>query len=228
MAGLEGTVDVPVIGKAKKSYVAVGVAAIVGVAGFAWYRRVQGDQAAAAPGYYADTRTGSELPTDDYTNPGSNEDGQSGTGIGGDSGWRAPTTNEAWAQQVLDRLTWYEPSAVSAAIGKYLTRQQVTADEATMIREAWAQVGRPPVDQPLLTSTTTPPTTTPAPTPKYYRGWGWYKADGKKDSTYIAKKYGLTLPVYYAMNPNLPRVPPKGTYVKVRAESNPLTGYKGK
>lgn len=165
---LDGTVDVPVVGKTPKKGVAVGVALVVGIVGYAWYRRTEGADGGGALDYYADTRTGSELPTDKYTNPAPNADGQSGTGIGGDSTWQAPKTNQEWAQQVIDKLTWYEPSAVSSAVGRYLSRQPVTdALSQSIIREAWAQVGRPPADVPLITSGSTPaPTPTPTPTPK--------------------------------------------------------------
>lgn len=156
MSVVEGTVDVPVVGKTKKAYVAVAVALVAGIVGWAWYRRQDGAAADGDASFYADTRTGSELPTDTYTNPGSNADGQSGTGIGGDSTWHAPSTDPEWAQDALERLTWYEPGFVSATVGKYLARQPLTSGEQTLIREIWAQIGRPPGNQPIVTTPNVP------------------------------------------------------------------------
>lgn len=152
---LEGTTTLPVVGTTKKSYVAVGVAAVAGLAGWAWYRRANGGDAAGGDtSYYADTRTGSELPTDKYVNPAPNADGQSGTGIGGDSVFHAPNTDPEWAQAAIEALSWYEPGYVSGIVGKYLGHQPLTAEEAGVVREAWAQIGRPPGNQTIVTATT--------------------------------------------------------------------------
>jgi hypothetical protein len=168
--GLQGTTTLPGVGKVKTGYVLIGGALVAGIAGYAWWKH---QQAAADPtvdsadgGLYADTRTGSELPTDGYTNPAPNADGVSGTDIGGDSVFHAPNTDQEWAQQAIERLSWYEPSYVSAITGKYLARQPLTATEADVIREAWAQIGHPPSNQLIITAstgtgTTTPPATTP-------------------------------------------------------------------
>jgi hypothetical protein len=144
-------VDVPAVGKVKKQYAIAGVVAVAGIVGFAWYRRSRTPADPAASDPYADTRTGSELPTDKYTNPAPNGSGDSG------SGWKAPTTDVEWAQAVVEKLSWYENGFVSATVGKYLARQVLTTDEQTLIREAWAQVGHPPGNQPIVTQTTTPP-----------------------------------------------------------------------
>ncbi len=64
--------------------------------------------------------------------------------------------------------------------------------------------------------------------PTGYRGYGWYKANGKTSGSAIAAKYKISVSQLQAWNPSLPATPPKNSYVKVRANSNPLTGYKGK
>lgn len=153
MTVLEGTVDIPAVGKTKKTYLAVGVALVAGIVGFAYYRRMQGASAAADPNsFYADTRTGSDLPTDQYVNP----DPTAGD-LTGSAGWKAPTTDQEWAQQAIDKLSWYENGYTSATVGKYLARQPLTADEQTLIREAWAQIGHPPGNQPIIPATTGTP-----------------------------------------------------------------------
>lgn len=182
MTALEGTTDVPVVGKVKKQYVIAAGALVAGIVGYAWWKRRAGATAPADAvdgGLYADTRTGSELPTDTYTNPAPNADGQSGTGIGGDSVWHAPSTDQEWAQQALERLSWYEPGYTSAVVGKYLARQPTTPEEQTLIREAWAQIGHPPGNQPLITSSTPAAATMVAPTGLHVYGIGrdWVQVD---------------------------------------------------
>lgn len=169
MSTLDGTAQVPVVGKVQKKYLAVAGVAAVGVVAAVWYRRSRVmTEAAGGGGYYADTRTGSNLPTDTAADSGSIDTGDQGD----DGGWKAPRTDQEWAQQVLERLSWYEQGFVSSVVAKYLAGQPITSpDEQTVIREAWAQVGTPPGGQRLITSPTSnptpPPTTTPAkPTTK--------------------------------------------------------------
>lgn len=158
---LEGTATVPVVGKVKKAYVAVALAGTAGIVGFAWWRRSQ-TASDTAPDYYADTRTGSELPTDDYTNPGGVDTSQDDDGT-----WKAPKSDVEWSQAVVEKLSWFEPGYVSRTVGKYLAGSMLTADEADLIREAWAQVGKPPGNQRIVTSPTptTPTPGTPGPKP---------------------------------------------------------------
>jgi hypothetical protein len=166
VSALDGTTTLPGVGTVKKGYVAVGVALTAGIVGYAWYRRTQGADATGGDlSYFADTRTGSELPTDTYTNPAPNADGVSGTGIGGDSVWHAPNTDPEWSQAAIEALSWYEPGFVSAIVGKYLSRQPLSAQEANVVREAWAQIGHPPGNQLIVTSSTGTGTGTGTGTP---------------------------------------------------------------
>lgn len=69
----------------------------------------------------------------------------------------APATNAAWAQQVEAYLQTlgYDPVATAAAIGKYLTGQTLTADQAAIVAAAKGFFGNPPQNVP------NPPTTPP-------------------------------------------------------------------
>lgn len=160
------TTTLPAVGKVKTAYVYAGFALVAGIAGYAWWRRSQDTGPSVADPTYVDTRTGSDLPSSGYVNPApDNADGQSGTGIGGDSVWKAPNTDQEWAQQAIERLTWYEPGYVSSVTGKYLARQPIDSTEANVVREAWAQIGQPPGRQPIVPkSTGTGVTPTPKPT----------------------------------------------------------------
>jgi hypothetical protein len=176
------TTTLPAIGKVKTTYVYVGLALVAGIAGYAYWRRSRDGVSADGTdgGLYADTRTGSALPSDTYANPAPNADGQSGTGIGGDSSWRAPATDQEWTQQAVEKLAWYEPGYVSTTAGKYLARQPLSPDEASLIRELWAQIGHPPGNQPIIAATTPAATSAVvAPTGLHVTGVGstWLQVD---------------------------------------------------
>lgn len=68
-----------------------------------------------------------------------------------------PSTNASWAQQVEAYLgqIGYDPLAVGAALGKYLTGQTLSADQQAIVAAALGFYGQPP--QPVPPITTTPP-----------------------------------------------------------------------
>ena len=74
----------------------------------------------------------------------------SGYGGGGYGGGQAPTTNAQWAQAAEGLLVQngYDAMTVAAALGKYLTGQPCTADQANIIQAAIAFEGYPPQNGP--------------------------------------------------------------------------------
>lgn len=83
--------------------------------------------------------------------------GYGGYGYGGGGGGNTYgtggqfTTNAEWSQYVEQYLTGQEgldPNTVGNAIGKYITGQGVTADQQTVIEQAIAIGGYPPVNGP--------------------------------------------------------------------------------
>lgn len=70
------------------------------------------------------------------------------------------------------------------------------------------------------------PSTAPKPAPGSKRGYGWHKVVHGESASSIAKKYGISLAAFYVYNGKGRIV--AGEWVKVRAFSNPITGYKGK
>jgi hypothetical protein len=96
----------------------------------------------------------------------------SGVGAGAGSGGyvTAPSTNASWAQQVEAYLmnVGYDPVETAAALGKYLTGQPLTSDQAGIVAAAKGFFGAPPQGAPpqILTppggqtgTSGTPPTT---------------------------------------------------------------------
>lgn len=103
----------------------------------------------------------------------------SGAGAGGNV--IAPSTNASWAQQVEAYLSsiGYNAVTVAAAIGKYLTGQTLSADEAAIVAAALGFFGQPPQGAPPI-HTTPPPGQNPPPTGNGTRKSGFYTCSGKK------------------------------------------------
>lgn len=74
-----------------------------------------------------------------------------GSGISG-STVTAPSTNAQWAQQVEAYLQGlgYDPVAVGNAIGKYLTGQHLSQNQAGIVAAAKAFFGQPPTGAPPI------------------------------------------------------------------------------
>lgn len=79
-----------------------------------------------------------------------------------------------WTAAVVEALgQTTDPGAITAALGDYLARIPLTADEAVIVREAWALEGYPPGGPTTYTLASagtsspggSPPVTTPPPTP---------------------------------------------------------------
>jgi Fibronectin type III domain len=147
---------------------AFGGGALVVVAAIVYYRRKQASSsassaAAAAGTSSTDTAAGIDPATGfPYGSP---EDqaalasmgsgfGYPGGGLGGGSGGPLPTggggftVNSQWAQAAETYMGSNGNDAIAAALGKYLTGQPVTQDQAQIIEEAIAAEGNPPVNGP--------------------------------------------------------------------------------
>lgn len=167
MAGLEGTVKTP-FGEMKKKTAAIGGVGIGGLALIVWYRHKQAANASAA----SSASTGAST-SDQNIDPatgfpyGSAEDiaaltqqqglqyGQYPTG-GYNPNPQPPgpgsfVTNAEWAQYVEQWLTQNEgadPITVGNAIGKYISAQPLTPDMVSVVTNAIAIGGDPPVAGP--------------------------------------------------------------------------------
>lgn len=160
-------VDLPAVGKVDRRWVWAGAAAAVGIAAVWWARR--GDQAEAAAvaeeGDAYDAAVTGSLGGSGYVNPAP---GAAGSGSV-DSGAHPDTVPE-WSNQVTSILAdlGYEPAFTAATLGKYLASQPLTAEEASLVRTAWAYAGRPPGGPStivLIGSGSTPGTPPPPPPP---------------------------------------------------------------
>lgn len=178
---LEGTVKTP-FGVAQKKTVLVLVGGAAGLGAIVWYRQrnLGGSDTA--------------VPTDGEINPatgyvyGSPEDAAALTALqgyqspivndptGGGSGSTPPSnigyaSNGQWVQGVISYMTSNglveDPSKLSSALGKYITGSAPTDEEKSLITQAIAVQGYPPIAGPsgfppnINTSAPVPPSTNP-------------------------------------------------------------------
>lgn len=186
MAGLEGTVKVPIFGEVPKKtalLVGGGIAVLVGIM---YYR---GKKASAAAASVAAAGSSEINPATGFAY-GSPEDaaamaaqaayvtpGGVGTGGGGGSPGQPTgfTSNGQWAQAAEQYMQAegliVEPTALASALGKYITGHQATPLDSDLIHQAIAFQGYPPISGPngyppaINTSTDPVPTPDPTPTP---------------------------------------------------------------
>lgn len=141
MPGLSGTIDIPHVGPVKKQTVVIVGAIGGGVVLYAWWH-ARSTAAAPAP---ADTGPTTTSGTDAFG---------ADTGIGTVSGYdnsgsdtaqTGPTTNAEWTELVNERLAGaYDPTAIAAALGRYLTRAALSATDKEIVQAAIAAAGYPP------------------------------------------------------------------------------------
>src|SRR6266545_1238965 len=147
------TVKVPGAGPVKKTWVYVGGALLVGIVGYAWYKR------ARTP--VIEPINPDALPEDrvPFT------DAQVSAGLGVSQTAGAPVTVADWVRQATDRLIELggDATLVASALGRYVTHQQLTTPEADLVRQAVGQFGYPTNDASSYPVLLAPATTTPPP-----------------------------------------------------------------
>lgn len=136
------TLTVPGMGPVKQQYVIAGGALVVGIVGYAWWKR--GTEAATA-----------EVPA---VNPDSIPETDR-TPVVGDSGgsWdktdpEAIDTNAKWTQAATEWLITtggWEPSLIATALGKWLEGKGLTETETAVVLAAKGAMGDPPVGGPF-------------------------------------------------------------------------------
>jgi hypothetical protein len=158
MAGLEGTVKTPFGTVEKKTALYIG-GAIVVVGGIVWYRNRNATSSTTDPttdaeidpatGYaYGSPEDAAALAAQSaYVTPTPTGGGASSIPTGG-TGY---VSNGAWVQGVIEYMTSadlvQDPSALSSALGKYITGGYVVpgSNEDSLITQAIAVQGYPPI-----------------------------------------------------------------------------------
>jgi hypothetical protein len=151
------TVKVPVLGKMPKGAVMAGGIAVIAVGGYLVYKHftkpaVPPAGTPSSYGYGNAYGYGSYGYSYGYSPYGTSGFGGSGYpyyGYGPQGGGPPPppgppTTNAQWGQQAEAALGSNGHDAMAAALGKYLTGQQITQQQYTIVQEAIAVEGYPP------------------------------------------------------------------------------------
>jgi len=163
------TVDVPQIGKVDRKWLYAGGAVVAGIVGYAYWARSRSrsvfdpnaiDPMTGLP-YSASMSTGPYVNPNPRASGSDTVDNQSGQIL----------TNQQWSAAVTESLinVGYDAGFVASVLGKYLSKQPLTSDEANMVRVAWAYQGKPPEGPDTIVMQTgggsTPGTPAPPPPP---------------------------------------------------------------
>lgn len=165
---MSAEVELPAVGKVQRKWVIAGGAVAVVIAAWWWMRR--GDQAEAAAvaqeAQYANDAITGTIGASGYSNPNPGAVGYDSV----DTGTNEIDTAPEWSNQVTGILSelGYEPGFVASTLGKYLSSQPLTAEEANLVQTAWAYAGKPPGGPSTFTLAgggSTPGGGTPDPSP---------------------------------------------------------------
>lgn len=165
---IDGSVDLPAVGRVKKVYLYVpaGLAAVF--VAYRWYTAKQ--EAAAQPAGSDGLYTSAD--TSEYglstTGGATNVTGNTGSTVTDGTNPNAIDDNAQWTQKAVERLgnAGYDSATVYAALGEFLARRSLDSSEASIARSALAAAGQPPVGGPYsvieaaATGTATPGTVT--------------------------------------------------------------------
>lgn len=142
---MEGTTEVPGIGKIKKAYIFVPAGLALGYVAFKWYQASQ----APPPDPTADGIYGNE----DLSEYGMSTSGGATTVTGNngviDTDGTSDTAiddNREWSNVAAEKLAnaGYDQAVVYAALGEFLARRALDKAEASIARAAIAAAGQPP------------------------------------------------------------------------------------
>lgn len=143
-------VNVPKIGKVKKTWFWAAVVAAGGFVAWKWYGASQATDSGDVE--YTTDYVGDTLPTG----------GAGAAGGGGNTQYAGSTTdgtsadvidtNSEWTNRAVELLSnaGYDPATVYSALGDYLAQAPLTASEQTIVRAALGAVGNPPTGGPYV------------------------------------------------------------------------------
>lgn len=148
----EAQIRVPGIGDVPRTYVYMAGALVVGIVGYAWWT---GRGVDAVDEYPIDE--GDIGQSDDaYINPAPGGSTVESEPVDPES--LPPTTNAEWTRRAVAYLEslGYNPVTVATAVGKYLSRKVLSAQQADIVRTAVAAAGPVPNGTYFILTSSTP------------------------------------------------------------------------
>lgn len=147
---LEGQVDVPAVGKVKKTYILIPAGLAAAYVAWRWYQASQAG--AEAPAGSDGLYTSSDLSEYGLSTTGgaTTVTGNTGSTVTDATNPSAVNTNDQWNERAVERLSdsGYDPQTVRAALGEFLARRSLDSAEASIARAALAAAGQPPEGRP--------------------------------------------------------------------------------
>lgn len=170
---MEGTADVPGVGKIKKRYILIPAGVAGAYVAWRWYQAKQesANVDTTASGLYSSPDTSEYgLSTTGGSTTVTGNTGSTVTDATGD----AITDNAKWSNKAIELLTnqGYDGATVSAALGDFLARRALDKTEATIARAALAVAGQPPVNGPFSVIEEAGTSTGTLPAPTNLKAWG--------------------------------------------------------
>lgn len=147
---LEGSVDVPAVGKIKKVYIIVPAGLAGAYVLYRWYQASQAedDGPVADDGMYTtdDLSEYGRSTTGGAYQPG----GNTGSVVTDGTNPNAIDSIPEWTNKAVELLSnaGYDPMVVHDALGEFIARRSLDKTEATIARAALAAVGQPPTGGP--------------------------------------------------------------------------------
>lgn len=170
---MEGTADVPGVGKIKKRYILIPAGVAGAYVAWRWYQANQDAN-------NTDTTASGLYSSEDLSDYGLSTTGGSTTVTGNtgstttDATTDAIDTNAEWTNKAIELLTnqGYDGATVAAALGDFLARRALDKTEATIARAALAVAGQPPVNGPFSVIEEAGTSTGTLPAPTNLKAWG--------------------------------------------------------
>lgn len=202
---MEGSVDLPAVGKVKKAYVLVPAGLAAAYIAYRWYAARQA-AADAEPQGSDGLYTSGDLSEYGLSTTGGATSVTGNTGsIVTDATGDAIDTNSEWTNDALTKLgnQGYDTATVGAALGEFLARRALDKSEASIARTALAVSGQPPEGRPwsVIEEASTSTGTLGAPTglkvtktgPDYVN-LAWSTVDGAAEyAVYRSDTGGMTV-----------------------------------
>lgn len=140
---MAGEVQLPAVGRVKRSYVIVGAGVVAGIVGYAYWRQRQAAAAAPIPAYSDSDVTPDDSEVTDTAGGLAGATADSGGAVNDETD--VPTSDQQWVQDAAEIIGGsYDSGSVYTALGLYITHQPVSTDQAAIISAAIGAMGYPP------------------------------------------------------------------------------------